>query len=103
MRNEIGPMGVVLLIVCAIVLASVGIYPFVKKSEAANSAVINNVVKAESEQVKIFSAGVGDMEKLEKEVNAWLKENDGKIYVYARTQSGTQFAVQVAVWYKVKK
>lgn len=58
---------------------------------------------SESEQVKIFSAGVGDIEKLEKEVNAWLKENDGKVYVYARTQSGTQFALQVAIWYKVKK
>ncbi|TSC89873.1 MAG: hypothetical protein G01um10143_363 [Parcubacteria group bacterium Gr01-1014_3] len=57
----------------------------------------------EAEQVKIFSAGVGDMEKLEKEVNAWLKENDGKIYIYSRTQSGTQFGVQIAIWYKVRK
>ncbi len=58
---------------------------------------------AESEQVKIFSATVGEMDKLEKEVNAWLKENDGKVYIYSRTQSGTQFAVQIAIWYKVKK
>ncbi len=63
----------------------------------------NLVAYSESEQVKIFSAGVGDMEKLEKEVNAWLKENDGKIYIYSRTQSGTQFSIQIAIWYKVKK
>ncbi len=58
---------------------------------------------ANEEQIKIFSAGVGDIEKLEKEVNAWLKENDGKIYIYSRTQSGTQFSIQIAIWYKVKK
>ena len=88
-------LGVVCVTIIALGIKGISLIPV--------HAASTSTALAESEQVKIFSAGVGDLEKLEKEVNAWLKENDGKIYVYSRTQSGTQFAVQVAIWYKNKK
>lgn len=88
-------LGIVCVTVIALGIKGISLIPVYAAS--------TSTALAESEQVKIFSGSVGEMDKLEKEINAWLKENDGKIYIYSRTQSGTQFAVQVAIWYKVKK
>jgi hypothetical protein len=45
-----------------------------------------------------------DLDKLESDINAWLKHNADKIEVLARTQSSAgKFRIDIAVWYKIKK
>lgn len=59
------------------------------------------------EQVKLFSMAVTQHEnlnRLETDINDWLKTNADKIEVLARTQSSAgQYRIDVAIWYRNKK
>lgn len=101
MEVEMSDRGIAIMIVIMILTLSLG--GFTLKQAWAEHDAKAAAILGEPEQVKIFVVAENEVDKLEKTVNAWLKENDGKVDIYARTQSSMRFAVHIAIWYKVKK
>lgn len=64
---------------------------------------------ANPEQVRVFYRIVGTPmdtklhnQPVESQVNTWLRENDGKIEVISRGQSGVRDKLTITIWFRLK-
>lgn len=97
----------IIAFVCALVLFYVcSIIDGPTKAHASTPA--NPAIYGEAVQVKLFSMAVTqheNLDKLETDINTWLKQNADKIEVLTPpTQSSAgQYRIDIAIWYRVKK